>query len=135
MLLAMEGGEKDVQEKPLNFLPLPSKPRPVFCFWTSSPLGIFLSPPGLFAGQIRESCPGARRGSSSRASPPARRWAALGGEAGASQGSRAASPLPAPASLVAALLFSLARAAGCDARFLLSLQTQGRGLKGMVGFA
>lgn len=69
------------------------------------------------------------------ASPPIRRWAALDREAEASWGSRAASPLlhllPPPA----VLLFSLAQATGCDACFLLLMQTQGRGPKGMVGFA
>lgn len=139
MLLAMGYGDKDVQEILLNFLPFPSKSRPVFSFWTSSILGIFLFPPGLFANQITGSCPipkGDPRGASISLPPPGGGQLLAGRlrPAGAA-GLTPTPPTPAPPSLPAALLFSLAQATGCDACFLLLMQTQGRGPKGMVGFA
>lgn len=133
MLLAVEGGEKDVQEKALNFLPFPSKPRAVFCFWTSiSPRHFPLSTSSLCQSSNRAMPPFPRE---PPGVPAAKACPLPGGGQPLAGGSRTASPLPAPVFLVAAFLFSLARATGCDARFLLSLHTRGRGPKGMVGSA
>lgn len=84
MLLALGSEDKDIQEKPLNFLPFPLEVQTRFQL-----LDIF-----LFANRITESCPIPKEPQGVPACPLTRRWAALGGEAEASWGSRAASPLP-----------------------------------------
>lgn len=105
-------------------------------FWTSSVLGIFFFPPRLFASQTTESCPipkGAPKGASIA---PQQEVGSSPWRGGRGQlGQQGCLPTPTPPSLPAALLFSLAQATGCDACFLLLVQTQGRGPKGMVGFA
>lgn len=132
MLLALEGGEKDVHEKLLNFLPFPSKPRPVFCLWTSSP-------PENFPFSTWSLCPSNNRAvPHSQGSPEGYQQPSITPRREVDspwRGGWGQPPFPEPAALVATLLFSLAQAAGCDACFLLSLQTRGRGPKGMVGFA
>lgn len=83
-----------------------------------------------------QGAPAAGHRSPPHPTPPSRlprRWAAPVAETRASWGCRAASLFPMSDPLTAALLFSLAWVTGCDACFLLLLQSWGRAPNGMVG--